>query len=153
MPYKDRYPDLRCPSNLKLWKHGAKVTSYLADWRLNEDNLKKLVYEHGAVTVGIAASDDAFMHYKDGIISGCKRDSAKNHAVTIIGYGSERGIPFWIGKNSWSENRGEKGFFRIRRGNNECKVEEDAVTTTCGPIGESDPPPPTPPPKKIPVDL
>jgi hypothetical protein len=28
-----------------------------------------------------------------------------NHAVVVVGYGTENGIPYWLVKNRWSINK------------------------------------------------
>lgn len=45
------------------------------------------------------------------------------HAVEVVGYGTQNGIPFWLAKNSWGKDWGDSGFFRIVRGRNMCKFE------------------------------
>ncbi|KAL3174081.1 hypothetical protein MRX96_011822 [Rhipicephalus microplus] len=52
-----------------------------------------------------------------------------NHAVLVVGYGFDHHsqLPYWTVKNSWGPEWGESGFFRIRRGNDECGIESLAV--------------------------
>lgn len=46
------------------------------------------------------------------------------HAVRLIGWGVDsRSMDYWLLANSWGEAWGMKGFFRIRRGTNECGIE------------------------------
>lgn len=45
----------------------------------------------------------------------------------MVGYGVENDEPYWIVKNSWGTEWGENGFFRIRRGTDECAIESIAV--------------------------
>ena len=54
-PYLDKYPNLNCSKAgyVKKWNSGAKVLRSIQDWRCNEDKLKKMVYENGAVLVGL----------------------------------------------------------------------------------------------------
>lgn len=47
--------------------------------------------------------------------------------VLVVGYGEEKGTPYWIVKNSWGTEWGEDGYFRIMRGNDECSIESIAV--------------------------
>ncbi|RCN47333.1 hypothetical protein ANCCAN_06621 [Ancylostoma caninum] len=52
------------------------------------------------------------------------------HAVKIIGWGVENGTKYWRIANSWSTDWGEKGYFRIIRGKNDCGVETGIVAGT-----------------------
>ncbi|XP_003366683.1 dipeptidyl-peptidase 1, partial [Trichinella spiralis] len=55
-----------------------------------------------------------------------------NHAVIIVGYGTDEMTKekYWIVKNSWGRKFGEDGYFRIRRGTNECGIESLAFQAT-----------------------
>ena len=54
-----------------------------------------------------------------------KGDYAGGHAVKIIGWGVQKKTPYWLVANSWNNDWGDKGFFKIKRGNNECDFESD----------------------------
>ncbi len=67
------------------------------------------------VSIGMNCFCSNFMLYKGGILTkGCP-SIPLNHAVTVVGYGSEGGIDFWIIKNSWGPRWGEQGFIRVER--------------------------------------
>lgn len=51
------------------------------------------------------------------------------HAVKLIGWGEEMGIPYWLVMNSWNDFWGDNGLFKIRRGTNECGFDN---STTAG---------------------
>ena len=60
---------------------------------------------------------------KKRLIDGKNNWAEVNHSITLVGYGEENGIKYWIGMNTWGENWGEKGFFKILRGENESEIE------------------------------
>ena len=39
-----------------------------------------------------------------------------NHAVAIVGWGTEQGVPYFLIKNSWGSNYGDGGYIKVRRG-------------------------------------
>eukprot|EP01006_Ploeotia_vitrea_P055735 TRINITY_DN68027_c8_g1_i1.p1 TRINITY_DN68027_c8_g1~~TRINITY_DN68027_c8_g1_i1.p1 ORF type:complete len:467 (-),score=55.63 TRINITY_DN68027_c8_g1_i1:617-2017(-) len=57
-----------------------------------------------------------------------------DHSVLIVGYGVEKGQPYWAVKNSWGTKWGVKGYFKILRGVDECSIESMAVGAEPGNI-------------------
>jgi len=92
-------------------------------------NMEQELVEQGPITVAYTVYDD-FLTYKSGVYS--KTAGAKalgGHSVKIIGYGVDAtsGLKYWTVANSWNAEWGDGGFFKIRRGTNECNIESDAV--------------------------
>merc|ERR1712046_361457 len=68
----------------------------------------------------------SFMSYKSGVYQKQSWElyPEGGHAVKMIGWGSESGTDYWLVANSWGTTQwGEGGFFKIKRGNNECGIE------------------------------
>ncbi|XP_054719292.1 LOW QUALITY PROTEIN: dipeptidyl peptidase 1-like [Uloborus diversus] len=101
----------------------------------NEELMKLDLLQNGPLTVAFEVYPD-FMNYAGGIYHhtgvGARFNPfyLVNHGVLITGYGisNESGEKFWIVKNSWGTGWGENGYFRIRRGTNECNIESMAVS-------------------------
>ncbi|XP_069356530.1 uncharacterized protein [Maniola hyperantus] len=70
--------------------------------------------------LSIAIDATPLMQYKGGVINGddCRLYQSPNHAVLLVGYGVDNNMPYWVVKNSWGVNIGEKGYFRMQRGVN-----------------------------------
>ena len=92
-----------------------------------EDKIMQEILNNGPVEATITVYED-FLTYKKGIYKHVYGNSQGGHAIKIIGWGVEKGTKYWLVANSWNENWGEKGFFRILRGNNECGIERMAYT-------------------------
>ncbi|KAG0478865.1 hypothetical protein HPP92_013584 [Vanilla planifolia] len=66
------------------------------------------------VSVAIDGGDYNFQLYSSGVFTGpCATDL--DHAVTVVGYGIDDGVKFWLVKNSWGTSWGEKGYIRMER--------------------------------------
>jgi len=68
------------------------------------------------VSVGIAAN--AIMSYSSGIFNNPRCGTQLNHGVVAIGYGSQGAQEYWIVRNSWGDQWGEKGYIRMARDDN-----------------------------------
>ncbi|KAH0794757.1 cathepsin B [Histomonas meleagridis] len=80
----------------------------------------------GPITTSMKVFAD-FMYYKSGIYTHLKGDNVGLHAVEIIGWGEKDKTPYWIVSNSWGTNWGMNGSFLIKRGVNECGIEDYVV--------------------------
>ncbi|XP_031627168.1 cathepsin L1-like [Contarinia nasturtii] len=89
---------------------------------MNETNFKSYIANVGSMSIAIAVNSK-FQMYGGGIFDdrSCN-NGALNHALVVIGYGTENGQDFWILKNSWGTGWGERGYMRIRRGVNLCHM-------------------------------
>ncbi|KAG7469553.1 hypothetical protein MATL_G00130100 [Megalops atlanticus] len=83
----------------------------------DERELQAAVAKVGPVSVGIDATLYSFQFYKRGVYydRNCNKDDI-NHAVLAVGYGvSSKGKKYWIVKNSWGEEWGNKGYILMAR--------------------------------------
>lgn len=81
---------------------------------------------NGPIVASFTVYDD-FRTYKNGVYWHKTGGVAGGHAIRIIGYGIDNGVKYWNIANSWTPNWGESGYFRIRRGNNECGIEAEGI--------------------------
>ncbi|CAL6000778.1 Cathepsin_B [Hexamita inflata] len=88
----------------------------------NEESIK-VALTQGSVQTSFTVYTD-FMYYTKGIYQHKYGFQEGGHAVTMVGYGEENGVKYWIIRNSWGPSWGEAGYFRILRGKNECKIEQ-----------------------------
>jgi len=91
----------------------------------NEFYIAAYVLAYGPVAVAVDAT--SWQYYSSGILSNCIYGGL-NHGVTIVGFGTQAGVNFWIIKNSWSANWGESGYIRVRRGFGECGIGMQVVS-------------------------
>lgn len=84
------------------------------------------IMTHGPIEVAFTVYND-FLTYKSGVYHHTTGSALGGHAVKMVGWGVEDGTPYWLIANSWNEGWGDKGFFKIRRGNNECGIEGQGV--------------------------
>ncbi|XP_065880612.1 zingipain-2 [Euphorbia lathyris] len=109
-PYQGRQKS--CDKS-KLQRHVVTIDGYADVPPNNEKALLKAVATQ-PVSVGICGSERAFQLYSKGIFTGpCS--TSLDHAVLIVGYGSENGVDYWIIKNSWGTSWGLNGYIHMLR--------------------------------------
>jgi cathepsin X len=84
-----------------------------------DHNIMAEIYARGPVSAYINAYCLEDPVYTGGIVQYDSCDNTTtNHAIQLNGWGTEDGVDYWIGRNSWGTYWGERGFFRIVRGGN-----------------------------------
>jgi cathepsin B len=82
--------------------------------------------QKGPLSVAFTVYAD-FPTYKSGVYTHKTGSALGGHAVEVIGYGTDAAAgDYWVVKNSWNEQWGDAGTFKIARGNNECGIESQA---------------------------
>ncbi|KAL3882296.1 hypothetical protein ACJMK2_028658 [Sinanodonta woodiana] len=111
-PYKAM--DQQCKYNSA--KVVAKITGCVElEWG-NELSLKHAVATVGPISVAIDASHYSFDYYSGGVYEEVQCSSTVlNHAVLVVGYGTDNGKDYWLVKNSWGEYWGDKGYIKMAR--------------------------------------
>lgn len=97
----------------------AQTSVSSSGWvRLPENKLQPLMEaltNDGPVVVSVSAGN--WMHYNSGVFDDCSLDATIDHAVLMVGYGTDlrTNKPYWLVRNSWGPSWGESGFIRILR--------------------------------------
>ena len=90
----------------------------------SEEYLQFALFINGPVAIAFNVMDD-FEAYESGIYTNpyCFDEPMDlNHAMLVVGWGTENGKDFWILKNSWGTEWGEEGFARVEKGVNLCGI-------------------------------
>jgi len=124
---EDSYPYKARQGHCRFDRAGvaAEVHGYVEIKHDDENALKEAVAQVGPVAVAISVSGN-FPRYTGGVYydPNCHNDQWHlNHAVLVVGYGTEDGQDYWLVKNSWSDHWGLEGYVKMARNrNNNCGI-------------------------------
>ncbi len=132
---------VKCTADKPLTVYKAKKYGYIGGYygACNEAAMMKELHENGPIVIALNAPSDLF-YYSGGVYSSRDDDRSDwditktsrwektNHAVTAIGWGEQDGQKYWVIKNSWGDEWGENGYFKMKRGTDDVATESMAVS-------------------------
>lgn len=103
-----------------------KQTGVSAHSYTTVEGMQTAIMTTGPLAVAFTVYED-FPTYKSGVYHHVSGSALGGHAVEMVGWGVENGVDYWLIKNSWNNMWGDGGFFKIKRGVNECGIEDDVT--------------------------
>ncbi|GFR00524.1 tubulointerstitial nephritis antigen-like [Trichonephila clavata] len=100
-----------------------------------EEEIQREIYFNGPVQATFKVNSDFFLyksgvyHHIESLTAGLPQPFRQSnyHSIRIIGWGEEvidnKRLRYWLCANSWGEEWGEQGYFKIIRGQDECDIE------------------------------
>ncbi|VDK70990.1 unnamed protein product [Litomosoides sigmodontis] len=127
----DLYPTPKCVRKCdKNYKKSYRSDKYYGKKAYGVDSdveaIQREIMTMGPVEASFEVYSD-FLQYTGGIYKHLAGSVGGGHAVKLIGWGIDQGVPFWLAANSWNTDWGEDGYFRIIRGIDECGIESGIV--------------------------
>lgn len=119
----DQYTCLKNPMNCynpnatrcKEASHAARITGH-KDVPVNNETALAQAATMQPISVGVDATTKSWQHYTSGVYDDPNCGTVIDHAVLVVGFGTENGKEYWLVKNSWGETWGSAGYIKIARG-------------------------------------
>lgn len=86
--------------------------------------MKLDIMNNGPIQAGFVIYGD-FRDYKSGVYVPENKTIIGAHAAKVVGWGVEEGVEYWTLSNSWGDDWGEEGYFRIKH--DEALLENNAI--------------------------
>jgi cathepsin B len=117
------------PAKFYTAYHVYAVPGTPAEGNHSELNIRREIYKFGPVSTAFEVYSDFYTFDPKTTIYRSKEPGTRiaGHAVVLDGWGEENGVKFWWVRNTWGPDWGINGYFRIVRGENHCKIEENVI--------------------------
>ena len=113
--YKYSAIDGNCKDDVSII---VKLKDYVVVQKDEKRIIKALLRQ--PLSIAIAVSGLSFQFYKSGIYENKNCGEMLNHAVLLVGFGTENGQDYFLVKNSWGPQWGDKGYIKMIRHENTC---------------------------------
>ena len=138
----NRKPKRYYGSNINKKKKNENEKTDINIIKRDEKKIMNEIYEHGSVSAsfkiygnGVSDDFDEFFRKNSNKIYGStpenelkkKYGNYTGHAIKIIGWGSYKGMKYWLCANSWGKYWGNNGFFKFKRGENYLGIESGVI--------------------------
>lgn len=120
------------PARFYRCKHFYRIPGTKKDGG-SERNIMHEIWKWGPVTTGFQVFPDFYTFDAKRTIYkwNGKGPQVGGHAVKIVGWGETKdNQKYWIIANSWGTKWGNRGYFKMIRGINNCQIEENVITGT-----------------------
>jgi len=107
----------------------AAIKGYTDVPSLDENALMLATYST-VVSTAVEADQSVFQFYTGGIIDSATCGDQLDHGMTVVGWGTDKGVDYWTLRNMWGEAWGESGYVRLVRGKNMCGLATEASYVT-----------------------
>jgi len=93
-------------------------------WHITVDAAEQDMITNGPTETCFDVYED-FMYYQSGVYEYKTGDFLGGHCVQFVGWNvTSSGEEYWIVRNSWGTDWGLSGYFWIKKGVNECGIED-----------------------------
>ena len=112
----------------KKYSGKVKVNNYDTVPPRSVEQLKAAIAKQ-PVSVTVEADQTVFQQYTSGVMDSYLCGTKLDHAITAVGYGTENGKEYYLVRNSWGPDWGDKGYIKIAAedGLGVCGIQQTSV--------------------------
>jgi len=111
---------------------GKPISATISNWTAVTTVVSQInTYMYNQGPLSITMNADLLMSYMSGIITGTPSEcpvSEMDHAILMVGFGTNSSVDYWTVKNSWGTDWGVNGYFQIQSDQGLCGI--NACVTT-----------------------
>lgn len=94
----------------------------------SEAALKEALSTNGPIIVSLYVTS-RWRFYKSGVWYDRQCSEVTNHSMLLVGFGTDNGKDYWLIKNSWGKDWGDKGYIKVARNKHEnyCGITSESL--------------------------